>query len=117
MPVIQVTAPSAGAERDTARLTALCRAVAAELGLPDSGVVAVLTPAAVTVTGEAPVAAWPLAVVHGSARPAEATDAALRAAGRALAREWEVPLDGVWAEWSAGRLAPAAGAGQDAGRD
>lgn len=105
MPVIQVTAPSAGAERDTARLIAVCRAVAAELGLPPSGVVAVLCPAAATVTGEAPVASWPLAVVHGSARPAAATDAALRAAGRALAREWETPADGVWVEWSAGRPA------------
>ncbi|MFD0251774.1 hypothetical protein ACFVGX_12735 [Streptomyces sp. NPDC127113] len=109
MPVIQVTAPSAGPDRDAARLTALCRAVAAELGLPDSGVVAVLAPAAVTVAGQASVAAWPLAVVHGSERPAAATDAALRALGRTLAAEWDVPHDVVWAEWSAGRLVPAAG--------
>ncbi|MFB8419659.1 hypothetical protein ACFC63_29555 [Streptomyces albidoflavus] len=113
MPVIQVTAPGAGAERDAERLTAVCRAVSAELGLPDSGVVAVLTPAAVTVTGEAAVASWPLAVVHGSARPAAATAAALRAAARTLAREWGVSADGVWVEWSAGRPAPAPGAGRD----
>ncbi|MFC8226371.1 hypothetical protein [Streptomyces sp. NPDC057287] len=104
MPVIQVTAPSAGAERDTARLTAVCRAVSAELGLPCSGVVAVLSPAVVTVTGQAPVTSWPLAVVHGSACPAAATDAVLRAAGRVLAQEWEVAADGVWVEWSTGRL-------------
>ncbi|WP_163016046.1 hypothetical protein, partial [Streptomyces sp. Tu 4128] len=58
---------------------------------------------------QASVAAWPLAVVHGSERPAAATDAALRALGRTLAAEWDVPHDGVWTEWSAGRLVPAAG--------
>ncbi|MFF9044966.1 hypothetical protein [Streptomyces parvulus] len=109
MPVIQVAAPSAGPDRDAARLTALCRAVAAELGLPGSGVVAALAPVAVTVTGATPVAAWPLAVVHGSPRPAAAMDAALRALGRTMAAQWGVPEGEVWTEWSAGLLVPVAG--------
>ncbi|MET9255158.1 hypothetical protein [Streptomyces sp. NPDC003717] len=105
MPVIQVSAPGTGdAQRDAARLTALCRAVADELGLPGSGVVAALTAVSATVTGRGPVAAWPTAVVHGSARPAPATEAALEAAGRVLAAQWGVAPDEVWVEWSAGRL-------------
>ncbi|RII15623.1 hypothetical protein DSC45_17480 [Streptomyces sp. YIM 130001] len=104
MPVIQVCAVSGGPERDAARLAALCRATAGELGLPDSGVIAVLTPVTATASGESALPSWPLAVVHGSPRPAAAMDAALRQAGRVLAEEWDVPAGDVWVEWSAGRI-------------
>lgn len=101
MPVIQVTAPRAadGAD-DAARLEQLCAQVAAALGLPPSGVVAMLCEAALTSTGDGPVAAWPLAVMHGSDRGSEATRRALDAAAGALAAGWGVPRGEVWAEWA-----------------
>ncbi|MEV0845070.1 hypothetical protein AB0J21_04130 [Streptomyces sp. NPDC049954] len=102
MPVIQVTAPgTADGEADAARLQALCGAVASALGLPPTGVVAVLCEAAVTTTGAGPVPAWPLAVLHGSDRGADATRRALEAAAGSLAEGWAVPRDEVWAEWAA----------------
>ncbi|MEW2347156.1 hypothetical protein AB0904_05755 [Streptomyces sp. NPDC006684] len=109
MPVIQVTAPRATEPaRDLARLTSLCAAVADELGLPPSGVVATLCEAAVTTTGEGPVGAWPLAVLHGSDRGERAMTSALAAAARSLAEGWGVPPGEVWVSWSVG-TAPAHG--------
>ncbi|MYT69173.1 MULTISPECIES: hypothetical protein [unclassified Streptomyces] len=101
MPVIQVTAPKASdSAQDAARLRHLCGEVATALGLPPSGVVAVLCEAALTSTGDGIVAAWPLAVVHGSDRGRDATRRALDAAGTALAQGWGVPRAEVWAEWA-----------------
>ncbi|MEW2165666.1 hypothetical protein AB0912_22115 [Streptomyces sp. NPDC007084] len=109
MPVIQVTAPRADeARRDEERLRSLCEAVAGALALPPSGVVALLTDAAVTTTGAGAVEAWPLAVLHGSDRGEEATGRALRAAASSLAEGWSVPADQVWVEWPGS--GPAAGA-------
>ncbi|MFD7987019.1 hypothetical protein ACFV4M_27075 [Kitasatospora indigofera] len=104
MPIIHVTAPAAADGRDPERLGALCRAVADGLGLPPDAVIAVHTPATTTVSGAGPLPAWPLAVLHGRARPAAAVRAALAGAARALADGWDVPPDQVWAEWR-----PAAG--------
>ncbi|MGW6060459.1 hypothetical protein [Streptomyces sp. NPDC055189] len=101
MPVIQVTAPKdADHERDAARLKQLCAQVAAALGLPPSGVVAVLGEAALTSTGHGIVTAWPLAVVHGSDRGSQARHRALDAAAGALAEGWGVPREEVWVEWA-----------------
>ncbi|NEA42108.1 hypothetical protein [Streptomyces sp. SID11385] len=104
MPVIQVTAPRATDDpaRDLARLTSLCAAVADALGLPPSGVVATLCEAVVTTTGDGPVTAWPLAVLHGSDRGEHATASALAAAARSLAEGWEVPPGEVWVTWVTG---------------
>lgn len=102
MPVIQVTAPGAAdGAGDAARLQALCGAVASALGLPPTGVVAVLSEAAVTTTGAGTVTAWPLAVLHGSDRGEHATRGALEAAAGALAEGWAVPREEVWVEWAA----------------
>ncbi|MFF7331856.1 hypothetical protein ACIQU5_33975 [Streptomyces sp. NPDC090306] len=104
MPVIQVTAPRAAEDgRDAERLRLLCAKVAAALGLPPSGVVALLCDAPVSVTGAGPVQAWPLAVLHGSDRGERATHDALEAAARSLAEGWSVPRDEVWVEWATGR--------------
>ncbi|MGY0021551.1 hypothetical protein ACVHNB_21645 [Streptomyces sp. YJ-C3] len=104
MPVIQVTAPKASdGTDDAARLKHLCGEVATALGLPPSGVVAVLCEAALTSTGDGVVPAWPLAVVHGSDRGRDATRRALDAAAAALARGWDVPREEVWVEWSGAR--------------
>ncbi|WP_306317004.1 MULTISPECIES: hypothetical protein [unclassified Streptomyces] len=112
MPVIQVTAPKASDDTigdttddstDAARLKRLCGDVAAALGLPPSGVVAVLSAAAVTSTGDGIVPAWPLAVVHGSDRGRDATRRALDAARAALAEGWGVPREEVWVEWAGSR--------------
>lgn len=104
MPVIQVTAPKdADGAADAGRLKALCGEVASALGLPPSGVVAVLCEAVLTSTGDGPVAAWPLAVLHGSDRGPEATRRALEAAADALAQGWDVPREEVWVEWAAPR--------------
>ncbi|WP_367048405.1 hypothetical protein [Streptomyces sp. Je 1-332] len=101
MPVIQVTAPrAADGAHDAARLEQLCAQVAAALGLPPSGVVAVLCEAVLTSTGDGIVAAWPLAVVHGSDRGSELTRGALDAAAGALAEGWGVPRGEVWVEWA-----------------
>ncbi|MFI7386227.1 hypothetical protein [Streptomyces sp. NPDC049813] len=102
MPVIQVTAPKArdGAADDAVRLRSLCAEVAAALGLPPSGVVAVLGDATLTSSGDEPVTAWPLAVLHGSDRGRDATERALDAAAGALARGWGVPRAEVWVEWA-----------------
>ncbi|MGW2339534.1 hypothetical protein [Streptomyces sp. NPDC001661] len=101
MPVIQVTAPKAsdGAD-DAARLRNLCGRVASALGLPPSGVVAVLCEAVLTSTDDGLTPAWPLAVVHGSDRGREATRRALDAAAEALAQDWGVPRGQVWVEWA-----------------
>ncbi|MEU6765083.1 hypothetical protein ABZ916_21430 [Streptomyces sp. NPDC046853] len=108
MPVIQVTAPKdADHERDAARLKQLCGRVAAALDLPPSGVVAVLCEAVMTSTGHGIVAAWPLAVVHGSDRGERATRRALDAVGEALAEGWGVPREEVWVEWAGLRPAGA----------
>lgn len=106
MPVVQVTAPKdSDTARDAARLRHLCGEVATALGLPPSGVVAVLCEAALTSTGDGVVAAWPLAVVHGSDRGLGATRRALDAAGAALAQGWGVPREEVWVEWAGSRAA------------
>ncbi|MFD8568750.1 hypothetical protein [Streptomyces sp. NPDC057694] len=106
MPVIQVTAPKASGDGDdAARLKHLCGEVATALGLPPSGVVAVLCEAALTSTGDGVVPAWPLAVVHGSDRGQDATRRALAAAATALAEGWGVPRAEVWVEWAGSRTA------------
>ncbi|MEV8313515.1 hypothetical protein AB0Q95_05015 [Streptomyces sp. NPDC059900] len=104
MPVIQVTAPKdADYERDAARLKHLCGQVAAALGLPLSGVIAVLSDAVMTSSGHGIVTAWPLAVIHGSDRGHQSQ--ALDAAAEALAEGWGVPRKEVWVEWAGFRPA------------
>lgn len=119
MPVIAVHAPAAAEEAtDRARLGALCRAVAEALDLPPDGVVAVLAPVSLTVTGAGARPAWPLAVVHGRARPAAATRAALARAARCLGTGWGVPAAEVWVEWRAAdehEIADPAAAGPGSG--
>ncbi|MFE2374699.1 hypothetical protein [Streptomyces sp. NPDC059398] len=102
MPVIQVTAPRAAEHaRDVERLRSLSEAVATALRLPPSGVVAMLCDAVVTTTGADRIAAWPLAVLHGSDRGETLTRSALEAAADSLAEGWAVPRDEVWVSWSA----------------
>lgn len=108
MPVIQVTAPrAADPARDVERLRSLSTAVATALALPPSGVVAALCDAVVTTTGDGPVTAWPLAVLHGSDRGEDATARALEAAAGSLADGWAVRRDEVWVTWSFAQPRPA----------
>jgi hypothetical protein len=98
MPVIVVSAASLGSDMDDrAALARINHAVAAPLELADSAVYSVLHPATLAMLGDATVSPWPVAIVHGSARPQ--MPAALAALRETLAAVWEAPADGVWAQW------------------
>jgi hypothetical protein len=100
MPVIQVTGPALGSEQ-AARdlLVAVNAAVAHGLGLRPADVYSAWAPTWAAMLGETSVEPWPVAVVYGSARPAELTAAALDGLRAALVETWRCAPDQVWVQW------------------
>ncbi|SHF55311.1 hypothetical protein SAMN05443575_0277 [Jatrophihabitans endophyticus] len=100
MPVVHVTAPVPGSAAETAAaLAAVAHAVAAALGLADADVYCALVPVTAASLGAEAVRPWPVAIVHGAARPPERTAEALDAVGAILARVWDCPREATWAQW------------------
>lgn len=98
MPVIQVFARPV--DDAAARLEAICREVADALSLQPHDVVATHVAVAATALPGSSDPGWPVVVVHGSARPDDATADAL-ARLRALVAGWDPrgQADGVWVTW------------------
>lgn len=94
-----VTAPLLPPEAVSGALTALNGAVASGLGIPADGVHSMLVVAVAGCTGEATVAAWPTAVLHGRRREPNATAAAVDAAAAVLAEHWSQSIREVWSQW------------------
>jgi len=96
VPVLQVFAPAL--DDAHARLDAMCRAVAAELALPPDGVVATFVPVAATVVPGTDDQTWPVVLIHGSRRDADAMERA-RQQVVALAGDWSAASGGSWVTW------------------
>ncbi len=97
MPIIQVFAPPV--DDAAARLEAMCQAVATALGLEPADVVGTHVRVDQTIVPGRQDAAWPIVILHGSARPErDMQDARDRVA--ALAATWgSSAADGAWVTW------------------
>ena len=100
MPVVVIAAPALfDEEADLAAASSVAVALAGALSLSPDDVYVTLTRARVAVRGADPVRPWPVVLIHGRRRPAEAE--ALIATRAAAASAWQVTLDEVWVQWVA----------------
>jgi hypothetical protein len=99
MPVIVVTAPALPPASEVPALARVAAVVAQALSLRPMDVVVTTVHAAATVTGDSPIDAWPVVVLHGRARDPAGMAAAETAAQQEVSRIWSVPTDQVWVQW------------------
>ena len=100
MPVVILTVPRRPDAEEEATLAVVAIAVSGALSLPHDAVHTVLVPAAAASTGTTRVAPWPIAVLHGQPRPADAMAAAAEALRALLADRYGVPATEVWVQWA-----------------
>lgn len=99
MPVIVVTGPSLTTDQVAAMLRRVTSGVAGALALQAHDVHAMFVEAKAAATGERQVAAWPTAILHGSARATAEMGEAARVLGDVLADAWHTERDEVWVQW------------------
>lgn len=98
VPYVVVTAPPlADRAAEEIALANLAEAVAAALDLTPADVQVALVHVATAVLGPTPTAAWPVVTLHGRARPADRTTAAVEAAAGVARRQWSAT--DAWAHW------------------
>ena len=100
MPVVLLTAPPRPDVQEEAILAGVAIAVSEALSLPHDAVHTVLVQASAASTGTTRVAPWPIAVLHGQPRPADAMAAAVEAVRALLADRYGVPSSEVWVQWA-----------------